>query len=196
MRALIRELIETVILALLIFLGLQFGVQNYRVEGSSMRSTLEQKQHVLVNKLVYLRFDPQDLAALLPFVDIDREELMYPFHRPRQGEVIVFHFPLDPSRDFVKRVIGIPGQIVEIREGKVSVDGVAILEPYVAHADRRSMGPIEVPPDSYFVLGDNRPGSNDSRDWGPVSIDQIIGRAWLSYWPLDRFHILRAFSSP
>ena len=196
MRALIRELIETVILALLIFLGLQFSIQNYRVEGSSMRSTLEEDQHVLVNKLVYLRFDPQDLAALLLFVDIDREELMYPFHRPRRGEVIVFHFPLDPSRDFVKRVIGTPGQTVEIREGQVSVDGVAIDEPYITHPDNRSMAPVEVPPNSYFVLGDNRPGSNDSRDWGPVSIDQIIGRAWLSYWPLDRFHILRAFSSP
>ena len=195
MRALIRELIETAILALLIFLGLQFSIQNYRVEGSSMVSTLEEDQHVLVNKLVYLRFDPQDLAALLPFVDIDREELMYPFHRSHRGEVIVFHFPLDTSRDFVKRVIGTPGETVEIREGQVLIDGVPLQEPYITRRDNRSMAAIEVPADSYFVLGDNRPGSNDSRDWGPVRFDLIIGRAWLSYWPLDRFQTLQTFSS-
>ncbi|MCI0439973.1 MAG: signal peptidase I, partial [Chloroflexi bacterium] len=167
-RNVVRELIETVILALLIFLGLQFSVQNFRVEGSSMEPTLVEGQYLLVNKIVYLRFDPRDLQNFLPFIDSERTDTVYPFHGPSRGEVIIFHYPLNPSRDFVKRVIGLPGDIVEIDRGVVSVNGVELDEPYVTHPDRRSMSEFVVPENSYFVLGDNRRASNDSRDWGEV----------------------------
>ena len=196
MRALIRELIETVILALLIFLGLQFSIQNFRVEGSSMQPTLEEGQYVLVNKLVYLRLAPQGLSSLLPFVNSEREEVIFPFSAPSLGDVIIFHFPRDPSRDFVKRVIGVPGDVVEIKQGRVFLNGEEIDEPYVTHPDRGSMAPRSIPENSFFVLGDNRRASNDSRDWGTVPASNIIGKAWVSYWPLDRLTTLAAFVWP
>ena len=188
LRALIRELFETVILALLIFLGLQFSVQTYRVEGSSMTPTLDEGQYLIVNKLVYFNIDPRDLTTLLPFVDIDRDEPpFFPFHRPHRGEIVIFRFPQDPSRDFVKRVIGVPGDKVEMRQGEVFVNDVRLDEPYITRRSSTSMEPLFVPSDSYFVLGDNRVLSNDSRTWGPVPADNIKGKAWVTYWPLDWF---------
>ena len=191
MKALIRELIETVILALLIFLVLQFTVQNFRVEGSSMRPTLEEDQYLLVNKIVYLRLGPNVLGSLLSFVDPDRDESLFAFHPPRRGEVVIFRFPRDLSRDFVKRVIGVPGDTIEIRRGRVFVNGEELVEPYIARLDQRTLEPLAVPPESYFVLGDNRVASSDSRDWGTVPATNIVGRAWVSYWPLDHLQVLR-----
>ena len=193
MRAIIRELFETVILALLIFLALQFSVQNFRVEGPSMRPTLEEGEYVLVNKLVYMRFRPQDVASLLPFVESDDSRDRYPIHPPRRGEVIIFEFPRDPTRDFVKRVVGVPGDLVEIENGVTFINGEELSEPYITQTDRRDMDPVEVEEGTYFVLGDNRRASNDSRDWGTVPAGNIIGRAWVSFGPLDRWHALSAF---
>ncbi|MCH7801661.1 MAG: signal peptidase I [Chloroflexi bacterium] len=196
MRELIRELIETVLLALLIFLVLQFSVQNFRVEGSSMQPTLTEGQYLLVNKIVYLRVNTESLASLLPWVGGDADQSLFAFHQPEQGEVIIFHFPKDPSRDFVKRVIGVPGDVIEIREGKVSINGVALDEPYITHPDSRTIGRIEVPLGSFYVLGDNRRASNDSRDWGFVPAENVIGRAWVSYWPPENFNVLSVFTQP
>ena len=196
MRALIRELIETVILALLIFVALQFSVQNFIVEGSSMEPTLEEGQHLLVNKLIYLRLDPQGLRSILPSIDANRQASLFPFHPPHRGEVIIFRFPRDPTRDFVKRVIGVPGDAIEIRRGQVFLNDQKLDEPYVVRSDRRTMERLEIPAGSYFVMGDNRQSSNDSRDWGPVPADNMVGRAWVSYWPLAQWEILRSFSLP
>jgi signal peptidase I len=193
-RELIRELIETVLLALLIFLVLQFSVQNFRVEGSSMQPTLTEGQYLLVNKIVYLRVANESLASLLPWVESADDRSLFAFHQPEHGEVIIFHFPRDPSRDFVKRVIGVPGDVIEIQQGTVSVNGVALDEPYITQHDRRTIGLLEVQPDSFYVLGDNRRASNDSRDWGFVPAENVIGRAWVSYWPPENFHILSAFT--
>ena len=198
MRELARELIETVLLALSIFLALQFSVQNFRVEGSSMDSTLQDGQYLLVNKIVYLRFDRDAIARLVPFLDggADADETLFAFHPPKRGEVIIFHFPRDPSRDFVKRVIGVPGDKLEIRRGQVYVNDVALDEPYITHPDRRTVDPTRIGPESYYVLGDNRGASQDSRDWGTVPTENIIGRAWVSYWPLENFSVLRALMRP
>ena len=183
MRAVIRELFETVILALLIFLGFHLSIGNYRVEGSSMVPSLEEGEYVIVNKLVYAR--PPDL---LPFMG--ELEDPYLFHGPRRGEVIIFEFPRDLERDFVKRVIGLPGDTVEIKRGQVILNGTPLSEPYVTHDSDRSHPKTTVPEGAYFVLGDNRRASNDSRDWGPVSEDMIIGRAWVSFWPLHRWQAI------
>ncbi len=196
LRSTVRELIETVILALVIFLALQFSVQNYRVEGPSMDPTLHEGQFLFVNKLVYLRLDLRALADRLPFVEIDREDSMFPFHSPSRGEILIFRFPNDTTRDFVKRVIGLPGDTVEIKRGTVFVNGEELDEPYVVNADNRSMAPFHVDEESYFVLGDNRRSSNDSRDWAPirtVPMENIIGRAWVRFWPLDTVNILQSF---
>ena len=199
MRSIIRELIETVILALVIFLALQFGVQNYRVEGPSMEPTLHEGQFLFVNKLVYFRLDPQALADMLPFVETRREDSVFPFHSPSRGEVLVFKFPNDPTRDFVKRVIGLPGDKVVIKEGTVFVNGEELDEPYVVNRDSRSMEELHVDEESYFMLGDNRGQSNDSRDWSPirtVPVENIVGMAWVRYWPLGDVNILQAFGIP
>lgn len=198
MRELVRELIETVLLALAIFLTLQFSVQNFRVEGTSMQSTLLDGQYLLVNKLVYLRIDRGSITSLLPFLDddVDSEETLFAFHQPRRGEVIIFRFPRDPSRDFVKRVIGLPGDTVEIRRGRVYVNEIELDEPYIARPGRRTVAPTRVGPDGYYVLGDNRAVSQDSRDWGPVPTENIIGKAWVSYWPLENFNVLNAVVRP
>ncbi len=191
MRALIRELFETVILALLIFLVLHISVQNFQVQGPSMQPTLTEGAYVLVNKLVYMRIHPKQLAGFLPFVDVEEEQTLFAFHPPRRGEVIIFRYPRDITRDFVKRVVGLPGDTVELKGGQLFVNNVAVEEPYITRPDTRSVAPTVVPEDSYYVLGDNRRVSNDSRDWGPVPTDNIVGRAWVSFWPLDRWQALK-----
>ena len=196
MRAVVRELFETVILALLIFLALQISVQNFRVEGPSMRPTLDEGEYVMVNKLVYLHFRLQELTRLVPFLDVDQDRSVFPFHPPRHGEVIIFRSPEDQSRDFVKRVVGVPGDTVEIRFGRVFVNDVEQEEPFITSRDRASMDPVRVSQDSYFVLGDNRRASNDSRDFGEVPDDNLIGRAWMTFWPLTRWQTLIASPWP
>ena len=160
-----------------------------------MEPTLEEGQYLIANKLVYLRFNPNSLRFFLPFVDDGDDEDVFAFHPPRKGEVIIFRFPRDPSRDFVKRVIAVPGDTLEVKDNVLYVNGVELDNAPVRTSQKKNI-PSEVPPDSYFVMGDNRRSSNDSRDWGVVPGDNIIGKGWLSYWPMNRFNVLRAFTLP
>ena len=208
MRSLVREILQTVLLALLIFMALQASIQNYRVEGSSMQTTLQGGQHLLVNKLVYYRLDKERLARWLPFLDVEVGEVLYPFHPPRRGEVVVFHFcdvhcdtentnqervgSQDPTRDFVKRIIAVPGDTVEVNKGLVYINDRLIDEPYItssscATSTRRECqyARMLLAENEYFVLGDNRPASSDSRIWGPVRLNDIVGRVWVTYWPFS-----------
>jgi signal peptidase I len=191
---LVREAVETAVLALAIFLAVRAVVQNFRVEGSSMDPTYATGQYVLVNKLLYQRVNLAPVARLLPFVHLDSAE-RYLFRGPRRGEVVVFHPPL-PSvlgsgeRDFIKRVIGLPGEHVLIRDGRVYIDGQELVEPYLRSAQTHCGGQwcdVVLGPDEYFVMGDNRGNSSDSRLWGPVRGDKIIGKAWFVYLPFDDF---------
>ena len=152
-------------------------------------------QHLLVNKLVFLRPDFGALADLLPLVSADQSAPAYAFRAPRRGDIVVFRFPGDTSRDFVKRVVGVPGDTVEIRNGEVFVNGESLHEPYVINGDSSTERPVVVPEESYYVLGDNRRASQDSRDWGTVPAENIIGRGWLRYWPLDGAQVLSSFSA-
>lgn len=191
MKDFLKELLETVALALLIFLALQATVQNYRVELSSMETTLFPSDRLVVNKLVYLHLDADRINRLLPFIDIDWDkQTLFPFHPPRRGEVIVFHYPLDPSRDFVKRVIGLPGETISIKRGQVFIDGEPLDEPYIENHDNDHMEARLIPPDEYFVMGDNRPGSSDSREWHEVPLANIVGKVWFRYWPPSDFTFL------
>ena len=169
LRAIVREMFETVLLAIIIFVVLQFSVQNYQVRGSSMQPTLDQGAYVLVNKLVYL----------------------FSFDLPDHGDVIVFRYPGDESRDFVKRVIGIPGDTLEIKRGQVILNGRLLKEHYVSNLGNSSESLLTVPKGGYYVLGDNRSVSNDSRNWGPVYRENIIGKAWFSFWPLHELSLMR-----
>ena len=183
-RPLIREIIETILLAVLVFVCLHLSVQNYQVEGSSMFPTLEQGDCVLANKLVYSRINVEKYQRYLPNVSFLKDDLIFPFHPPEVGEVIVFQYPQDPDRHFVKRVLGTPGDIVQIMKGEVYLNHTVVPEPYVDRNEfTTDWGPYKIAEEQYFVLGDNRPSSNDSRAWGTISFDHIVGRYWFRYWP-------------
>jgi signal peptidase I len=184
-----RDLIETVILALLIFVGVRAMVQNFRVEGSSMEGSLHNGQYILVNKAVYFKVD-LGFLDFLPFLDVGKNSEHYIFRAPRRGDVVVFRFPNQPSRDFIKRIIGEPGDTVEVRDGLVFVNGGALDEKYILEKPTYSFGPEVVPDGQYFVLGDNRNNSYDSRSWGFVPESNIVGRAWVSYWPFSHFGLV------
>jgi len=141
-----------------------FLYQPVKVEGTSMMPSLDDQERIFVNKYVY-RLEPI-----------------------QRGDIIVFRYPRDPSKSFIKRVIALSGDSIRIEGGEVFVNGQALEEDYVppAYSDQRSYPEIVVPPHSYFVLGDHRTMSNDSRDFGPVDVGFIYGKAVFGYWPLDK----------
>ena len=192
-RHVIRELLQATALFLLVFMALHFSIQNFRIEGTSMSPTLANEQHILVSKLPYFQVNVGALKHLIPSGKKPEEGLaLFASIPPSYDEVVAFTYPSDPSREFMKRVIGLPGDTIEVERGQVIRNGEPLVESYVVNRDRRSFGPVTVPEGSYYVLGDNRPVSNDSRSWGFVPEKHIIGRAWFSYWPSDRFEFLHS----
>jgi signal peptidase I len=160
----LREVLETVLPAVLIALLINlFLAQATRVYGQSMEPTLRSDQRLVI------------------------EKLSYQFHSPRRGDVVVLRVPEQSDELLIKRVVGLPGETIDIREGRVYVDGKPLDEPYVHQATRdNQQDPVIVPPLHVFVMGDNRGFSNDSRSFGVVPLSHIVGRAWFSYWPVDR----------
>ena len=158
-----RDLMISVVLAIFVIL---FIYQPVKVEGTSMMPTLDDQERIFINKFVY-RFH---------FGNIDR------------GDTVVFWFPGDPTKSYIKRVIGMPGDRVEVNDGKVIVNGQALVESYVPpeFRDQSSMSARLIPEDEYFVLGDHRSSSNDSRAWGFVPRSFIYGKAVFVFWPLER----------
>ena len=187
MRSFVFEILETILLALAVFLIVQTSVQTVRVEGLSMDPTLTHGQILIVNKLVYI--NP-------PFVSGEglnhSEERRIPFFRsPSFGDLIVFHLEDDPERDLIKRVIGVPGDTVRVTNGFVYVNNRIIQEPYVANRGGTFASPEIIRPGHYFVLGDNRQASSDSRLLGQIPQGNIVGKAWLTLWPFPDFGPLR-----
>jgi signal peptidase I len=174
------ETVEVIALALLMFLAVRSIGQNFIVDGGSMEPTFHNGEMLIVNKLVYRSFDLSWLPGQ------PAHEIWRPFGQPEPGDVVVFRFPQDTSRDFIKRVIAVPGQTVEVRNGVTYVDGKAQDESYLAQAPRYTFGPVTVAAGEYFVLGDNRNNSFDSHSWGMLGESYLIGRAELRYWPLAR----------
>lgn len=148
-----------------------FLYQPVKVEGTSMMPALEDQERVFINKFVYR----------LGISSVER------------GDTVVFWFPGDPSKSYIKRIIGIPGDTVEVRAGVVYLNGAPLSEPYVPdeYRDHSSVAPLKVPEGSFYVLGDHRISSNDSRNWGPVPRDAIYGKAVFSYWPIAKMGIVR-----
>lgn len=161
---LIREIIETVVLTALMFVVINLAVQNYDVDGPSMEPSLHNQERIMVDKV------------------------SYHFHNPARGDVIVFVAPPNPSLDYVKRIIAIPGDTISIENTNVVVNGTLLNETYVDPSDQGNPYPkivnLRVPANDYFVMGDDRKDSSDSREWGFVPRQNIIGRAALVYWPL------------
>ncbi len=155
------DVAETVILALVMFVIINALTSRVRVENISMLPTLNPGELILVNKLAYKLGDP------------------------RHGDVVIFHAPNNPGEDYIKRIIGVPGDEVTVGNGKVVVNGVELNEPYIAAAPNYN-GSWIVPDDKLFVLGDNRNSSSDSHAWGFVPLDEVVGKALFVYWPLNK----------
>src|ERR1051325_6970665 len=151
-----REIAETLLLALFIYLSVRAIVQNFKVEGSSMDPTLHHAQYLLVNKASYVALNLASVAHAMPALGSTQDGMLHPFGLPQRGDIIVFRYPRDPSRDFIKRVIGLPGDVVEIRDGVIMVNGSPISEPYIRDRPNYTYPAQTIPPDQYFVLGDNR----------------------------------------
>lgn len=163
----LRDLLLSVVIAVVVIL---FVYQPVKVEGTSMMPTLEDQQRIFINKFIYR---------------LGRNEI-------ERGDMIVFWFPHDPSKSYIKRVIGLPGDTVKVSQGRVFVNRKPLDEAYVPDEFRDDISRPEttVPPENYYVLGDHRSSSNDSRSWGTVPRDYIYGKAVFAYWPLERMGLL------
>jgi signal peptidase I len=166
LRAWFRDIVVSLGIAGIVIV---FLYQPVKVEGNSMMPELADQERIFINKFIY------------QFEDIHR------------GDVVVFWYPLDPAKSYIKRVVGLPGETVQLINGEVFVNGRRLIEPYVPpeYRDRQSLGPIHVPPGEFFVLGDHRNSSNDSRAWGTVERRLIYGKAVFVYWPVEQLGILR-----
>ena len=190
-KTLIWEVAQTVLLTVAIFLSVRLVVQNFRVEGASMDPTLKSGQFLLINKVTYAHTDgtPLDIVATSRGVGTH-----YLFGGPTRGDIIVFRSPGSSDKDFIKRVIGLPGERVKIQDGRVFINGTLLDEPYITHRATYDLDEKRVPNDSFFVLGDNRPNSSDSHLGWFVTADSIIGRAWVSYWPPGLWGVIQPSS--
>ena len=194
MKRTVFEILETLAFALVILFLMHITIGNYKVDLYSMDETLRPEDRLVVNRLSYLHLNKNRLLDAVSFwEDRKYDGSSFLFHTPSRGEIVVFRFPRDISKDYVKRIIGLPGELIAIKRGEVLVNGQPLEEPYVVHNDRTNMNPILVPEDTYFVLGDNRDVSSDSRNWGVVPLDNIIGKVWLRYWPISDIQL---FPSP
>jgi len=178
----VREYAESIIIAIIIALFIRtFIVQAFKIPSGSMEPTLLIGDHLLVNKFEY--------GIHIPFT----EKKVFAYHKPERGDIIVFTYPVDQSKDFIKRVIGLPGETIEIRKKKIYINNKLFTGSYGTYRDpdtvtqvpRDNFGPVVVPANHVFVMGDNRDRSYDSRFWGFVDYNKIKGKAWIIYWSWD-----------
>ena len=193
MRTHIQELVHAGGLFIAVFLVLHFSVQNFRIDGKSMEPALIDEQHVIVSKVAYISIHLTALQRHIPFLDDpDSNKRFLVSQPPEYGDIVALIHPMDTSIGMVKRVIGLPGDVIEIDAGQVIRNGELLNELYVVNSDRRTFKPISVPPGFYYVLGDNRRVSGDSRIWGFVPAEHIIGRVSFTYWPSDKISFLHS----
>ena len=183
-RSRFRENVEAILIAVIIALFIRtFVVQAFKIPSGSMKPTLQVGDHILVNKFIYGVKIPYLSSVVLPVKD------------PQRGDIVVFKFPVDPRKDFIKRVIAVPGDVVEIRDKTIFINGRQVNHDFGVFTDSRTiagnlkprdnLGPITVPKDALFVMGDNRDESFDSRFWGFVPIRDVSGKAFIIYWSWD-----------
>ncbi len=181
----IRENVEVILVAVLLALFIRaFIVQAFKIPSGSMKQTLQIGDHIFVNKFIY--------GVKIPFVN----KTLIPLTDPKRGDIVVFEFPEDPDKDFIKRVVGLPGDVVHIVNKKVYVNGKILDDAHTIYMDphilpprvqpRDNFGPVSVPPDSLFVMGDNRDQSYDSRFWGFVNLKAVKGKAFIIYWSWNK----------
>ncbi len=186
-KSLFREWVESIVVALILAMVIRtFIIQAFKIPTGSMKQTLIEGDRILVNKFIY--------GAKIPFTTIRLPK----FKDPERLDIIVFVYPEDKSRDFIKRLIAFEGETVEIKNGKIYINGEIIDDPAIRHIHYYNRGKFgkenqtfEVPEDSFFVLGDNSASSRDSRYWGFVPEDLLIGKSLVIYWPLNRIRITK-----
>ena len=180
----LRENIEALVLAIVLALFIRaFIVQAFKIPSGSMKDTLQIGDHILANKFIY--------GVKLPYFNIT----IIPYKKPQRGDIVIFKFPQDPKKDFIKRTIGVQGDIIEIRNKEVYVNKKRLEQDYAIYTDlhiipesmqpRDNCGPVTVPENSLFVMGDNRDHSYDSRFWGFVDLKDVKGKAFIIYWSWD-----------
>ncbi|MFC2066056.1 signal peptidase I [Chloroflexota bacterium] len=169
MKSLLREILITAVSAVIIFFVIQGTVQTFVIVMSSMEPNFHDGQRLLVNKAVYI------------------------FGEPNRGDVVIFKAPNGRQGDYIKRVIGLPGDTIEVKNRAVYVNGSKLNEPYIKSPPRYTLEPQKIPEDNYFVLGDNRDNSNDSHTGWTVPQEDIIGKAWISTWPPDVWGIIPVY---
>jgi signal peptidase I len=183
----IREWVESILIAFVLAMIIRtFLVQAFKIPTGSMRMTLIEGDAILVNKFIY--------GAKIPFTDISLPAVT----QPRRGDVIVFIFPQDTKKDFIKRIVGLPGETVEIRNGTIYINDKPVVDQklspqyYYNRGDYGDLGKkIHVPDDQFFVLGDNSASSQDSRYWGFVPRSNLLGKAMVIYWPPNRIRLIK-----
>jgi signal peptidase I len=169
LKAFLLETLETLVLAAVLFVVINTLTVRIRVDGSSMIPSLVHNNYVVVNRLAY------------QFGEIER------------GDVVVFKFPQNPEEDYIKRVIALPGETIEIANGMVYINGQPLQEPYIQAPMLQDYPPVTVPQEMVYVMGDNRNDSSDSRRWGPLAVDEIIGKAIFVYWPFSDFGVVKHY---
>ena len=212
-KSVLREWVESILVALVLAVLIRsYFIQPFKIPSGSMRMTLIEGDHLFVDKWNY---GPQVLPPMFwdiglqegsPLLSVRWPEALLPmtkirlpgFRKPQRGDIIVFVYPVDPTKDFIKRLIAVGGETVEIRDGAIYVNGKEITDPRIKHTYYYNRGDygaegqvVHVPPGYVFVMGDNSGSSYDSRYWGFVPETNIIGKADLIFWPLDRVRILQ-----
>ena len=168
MRGFFRELLITLALAVAVFLLLQTVIQTRDVIGRSMEPTLYDGERLIIDRVSYR------------------------LHEPERGDIVIFHPPNNPQTVYIKRIIGLPGDVVEVMDGAVYVNGQELDEPYIKDKPKYTLAATEIPAEEYFVLGDNRTNSNDSHNGWTVAEESIIGKAWVVIWPPDEWPVFAA----
>jgi len=169
---LLRDIGITILIALAVFGLLRVSLQGYMVRGSCMLPGIQNQDWVMVSKASYFFTDPD------------------------HGDVVILQPPFQTKHPFIKRVIALPGDTIEVKDGEVYLNGVSLTEPYIAQSPRYSLSAREIPEGEYFVLGDNRNNADDSHVWGAVPRENIVGKVWFIYWPPQRWQLVRSYYYP
>ena len=172
----IRQILITILIVVVIFLGMHYSLQSFTVSGQSMEPSFVDGEWLLVDKLTYR------------------------FSSPGRGDVIIFNPPVNSDQPYIKRIIGLPGEFIEIKDSRIYISNDEGDFEYVETTDLPDISPSyskswQIPEDSYFVLGDNRPVSGDSRSFGPVPRENIVGRVWIRYWPPSEWGLSPGYSA-
>lgn len=184
------EIVQILVLALLMVMVIRNFIHNYRIDGISMEPNFHDGQFLIVNRFAYC----PGIHLEIPVVNASIFDKTWCARTPNRGDVVIFRYPRDPSRDFIKRVIGLPGETVEVVAGQVYINGELMAEPFGPNPGSYNAPPLVVGPDEVYVMGDNRNNSSDSHLWGPLKLNLIIGKALISYWPPQEWSIVPRYN--